>query len=48
MPSLFRLIFFCAILAAIGWGAMVALAVLVEPTQREMTVRIPANKLNPQ
>lgn len=48
MPSLFRLIFFCVILAAISWGAMVALAVLVEPTQREMTVRIPANKLNPQ
>jgi hypothetical protein len=48
MPSLFRLIFFCAILAGLGWGAMVALAVLVEPTQREMTVRFPANKLNPQ
>ena len=36
------------VIAGIGWGAMVALALLVEPNQREMTVRIPANKLDPR
>jgi len=48
MPSLIRLLIVCGVIAGIGWGAMVALALLVEPSQREMTVRIPANKLDPR
>lgn len=48
MPSLIRFLMSCAVLAGIVYGAMVALPMFVEPGQREMTVRIPANKLNPQ
>ncbi len=48
MPSLIRFIVTCAVLAGLVYGAMVALAIFVEPQPREMTVRIPANKLNPQ
>jgi len=47
MPSLFRFLVLIAVLAGIGYGSMVALAVLVEPTPREMTVRIPSERMNP-
>lgn len=47
MPSLIRLIVILAVLAGIGYGTMFALAVLVEPTPREMTVRIPNDRMNP-
>ncbi len=47
MPSLIRFIFILAVLGGIGFGAMFALAVLVEPTPREMTVRIPNDRMNP-
>ena len=46
MPSLLRFLVFLAVLAGIGYGGMFALTVLVEPEQREMTVKIPANRLN--
>lgn len=45
MPSLFRLLFVLAVLAGIGYGAAYALTVLVEPKQREMTVKIPQKRL---
>ncbi len=48
MPSLFRFLFILAVLAGIGYGSLVALTLMVEPNQREMTVKIPAKKLNPQ
>lgn len=48
MPSLFRFLFILAVLAGLGYGALVALTIMVEPNQREMTVKIPAKKLNPQ
>jgi len=48
MPSLFRLLFVLGILAGIVYGGMVALTVFVEPNPREMTVKIPAKRLNPQ
>jgi hypothetical protein len=47
MPSLFRFLVLIGVLAGIGYGSMVALAVLVEPTPREMTVRIPSERMNP-
>jgi phage shock protein PspC (stress-responsive transcriptional regulator) len=47
MPTLVRLLVILAILAALGFGAMYALATLVEPKQGEMTIRVPADKLNP-
>ncbi len=46
MPSLIRFLVVCALIAGCIFGAMVALANLVEPNQREMTVRIPADKLD--
>lgn len=47
MPSLFRFLILIGILAGIGYGTMLALAFLVEPTPREMTVRIPSERMNP-
>lgn len=48
MPSLLRFLVICAVLAGIVYGGMIALVTMVEPNQREMTVRIPANKLEPR
>lgn len=48
MPSLFRLLFVIAVLSGLVYGGMFALTVFVEPESREMTVRIPAKKLNPR
>ena len=47
MPSLFRFLFIVAVLAAIIYGAMFALVMFVEPTQREMSVRVPSERVNP-
>lgn len=46
MPSLIRFLVFCAIIAGGVYAGMFALANFVEPNQREMTVRIPPNKLS--
>ncbi len=35
------------VLAALAAAAVVALATMVQPNTREMTIRIPANKLDP-
>ena len=45
LPSLIRFLVVIAILAGIGFGAMWALANLVEPNPREMTVTIPSTRL---
>ncbi len=47
MPTLFRLLTFLAVVAALAFGAMWALATFVEPKQSEMTIKIPSEKLNP-
>ncbi|MEM8650766.1 MAG: histidine kinase [Pseudomonadota bacterium] len=47
MPSLFRFLFVLAVLAGLVYGGAVALTVFVEPKPREMTVKIPAKRLNP-
>ena len=47
MPSLIRFLVICGVLAAMVYGAMFALATFVEPNPREMTVKIPAKKINP-
>ncbi len=46
LPSLFRFLFIVGFLAALVWGGMFALVTFVEPTPREMTQTIPAQKLN--
>ena len=48
MPTLIRFLTIIAVLAGIGYGAMFALVTLVEPNKGEMTVRIPAERLNPR
>jgi hypothetical protein len=48
MPTLFRFLTTIAIIIGIVYGAMFALVTFVEPRQGEMSVRIPAEKLNPR
>ena len=48
MPTLFRFLFFCAVIAGSIYGTMVALVTFVEPTEREVTIRIPSERVNPQ
>jgi hypothetical protein len=48
MPTLFRFVVTLAVLAGIAYGAMFALAMFVEPKKAEMSIRIPAEKLNPK
>lgn len=47
VPTLFRFFATIAILAGLVFAAMFALANFVVPTPREMTVTIPASKLQP-
>lgn len=47
MPSLMRFLTVVVVLAAIVAGAMFALATMVGPNTREMTIRIPASQLEP-
>ena len=45
MPTLFRFLMTLAVLAGLGYGAMLALATFVEPRQGEMSVRVPLEQL---
>jgi len=45
MPSLIRLLVVLGLIGAVIYGAMIALVVVVEPKQREMSVRVPADRL---
>jgi len=45
MPTLFRFLAVLAVIGGIGLAAMFALATLIEPEQREMTVTIPNSRL---
>ncbi|MEM8542009.1 MAG: hypothetical protein AAGF25_13730 [Pseudomonadota bacterium] len=47
MPSLFRFLFMIGVLVGLAYGAMYALVLYVEPTEREMTERVPTDKINP-
>ncbi|MCM2431605.1 hypothetical protein RMS29_019050 [Agrobacterium rosae] len=47
MPTLFRFIFVLAAIAGIIYGSMASLVSLVQPKEREVTVRIPSERLNP-
>lgn len=44
MPTLFRFLSVIAVIGAIAYGAIFALANFVNPKPREMTVSIPADK----
>jgi hypothetical protein len=45
MPSLFRLLVVLGLLGGVAYGAIFALATLVEPKPREITVTIPQDRL---
>jgi hypothetical protein len=44
MPSLFRLLTVIAIIFAIGYGVIYALATFVSPKPREISVTVPPDK----
>ena len=44
MPSLFRFLIVVGIIAGIGYGVVFALANLVNPKPREITVTIPPDR----
>jgi hypothetical protein len=48
MPTLFRFLVVIGVIVGVVYGAMWSLATFVEPRQGEMTVRVPAEKLNPK
>ncbi len=44
MPTLFRFLATVGIIAGVVYGSMVALAVLIQPESREITVTIPPDR----
>ncbi|MGG2477197.1 histidine kinase [Rhizobium sp. BR5] len=47
MPTLFRFTMILATIAGLIYGGMVLLVLFVKPRDREVTVRIPSERLNP-
>lgn len=47
MPTLIRLLVLLLVLAGIAYGAMFALVTLVDPGEKEVSIRIPARNLVP-
>ncbi len=47
MPTLFRFTIVLATIAGMIYGSMVLLVMFVQPREREVTVRIPSERLNP-
>lgn len=48
MPTLTRFLTVVAIIAAVIYGSMVALATLVEPNTAEISERVPLKNLEPK
>jgi hypothetical protein len=47
MPTLIRLFVFLIVLGLLGLGGMVALTVMVDPGEKDITIKIPARELVP-
>ncbi|APO76560.1 hypothetical protein AM571_CH03777 [Rhizobium etli 8C-3] len=47
MPTLLRLLAVLAMIAGAIYGGMVALVTFVEPQPRDVTIRIPSERINP-
>jgi hypothetical protein len=45
MPSLFRFLFVAGVLGAVVFGGLYAIAILLEPEQREMSTPVPGVKV---
>lgn len=48
MPTLFRLLIILGILAGLGYAGLWALATFLPPESREITVPVPADRLQPR
>ena len=48
MPTLFRFLFFIAIIAGLVFAGMIALVTFVQPVQRKMVEIVPPAKLQPK
>lgn len=46
MPTLFRLIVIVGLIVGVAYGSMYALATFVHPKVGEISVRVPADRLN--
>jgi hypothetical protein len=47
MPTLIRLFLVLAVLAGLGFAGMIALTVMVDPGEKDITIKIPARELVP-
>lgn len=47
MPSLFKFLFIVLLLGGLGLAGVLALAYLVEPNERSMTIAVPSKRVNP-
>jgi hypothetical protein len=47
MPTLFRFLYWCALIAGIIYAILFSLAHLVEPRPRDATIEIPSERTNP-
>jgi hypothetical protein len=45
MPTLIRLFVFLIVIAGLGFAGMIALTVMVDPGEKDITIRIPAREL---
>ena len=48
MPTLIRLVIFLLFIAGLGYAGMFALAVMVDPGEKEIVTRIPARDFRPE
>ncbi|WP_051987947.1 hypothetical protein [Bosea sp. UNC402CLCol] len=48
MPTLFRFLFFVAVIAGLFFAGMIALVTFVQPVQREMVEIVPPARLQPK
>jgi hypothetical protein len=46
MPTLFLFLFICALIVGVIYGSMVALVTFVDPVERDVTIRIPSERVN--
>lgn len=46
MPTLFRFLFICALIAGVIYASMIALVTFVDPVERDVTIRIPSERVN--
>lgn len=47
MPTLIRLFLVLVVLAGLGFAGMIALTVMVDPGEKDITIKIPARELVP-